>query len=92
MTGDVTDAGATDFGDVVDRRTLGKIAAGFVVAVALVYLLGVAVGWEQTLSRLRNAELRWQASVERQAAPSHRSSAFRSRDSVCSHPTATPRR
>ena len=63
MTGDATDAagdaGATDLGDVVDRRTLGKIAAGFVVAVTLVYLLGVAVGWEQTLSRLRNAELRW---------------------------------
>ncbi|NHN46137.1 flippase-like domain-containing protein [Halostella sp. JP-L12] len=42
-----------------DRRTVGKIAVGFVVAAILVYLLGVAVGLERTLTHLRNAELRW---------------------------------
>ncbi|WP_202614507.1 lysylphosphatidylglycerol synthase transmembrane domain-containing protein [Halostella litorea] len=53
--------GSVDLSDAFDRRTAVKIAAGFLVAVVLVYLLAVAVGWERTLSRLRAAELRWVA-------------------------------
>jgi uncharacterized protein (TIRG00374 family) len=51
--------GTASLGGLFDRRTTTKIAGGFVVAVVLVYLLGVAVGLEQTIARLRNAELRW---------------------------------
>ncbi|WP_202613867.1 lysylphosphatidylglycerol synthase transmembrane domain-containing protein [Halostella pelagica] len=51
--------GTADLGDLFDRQTTAKIAGGFVVAAVLVYLLGAAVGWDQTIARLRNAELRW---------------------------------
>jgi len=54
-------AGSIDLSEAFDRRTVTKIAAGFAVAVVLVYLLAVAVGWEQTLAQLRSAELRWVA-------------------------------
>lgn len=36
-----------------------KIVAGFAVAVLLVYLLGVVIGWEETLQQLRTVDLRW---------------------------------
>ncbi|WP_121820960.1 lysylphosphatidylglycerol synthase transmembrane domain-containing protein [Halostella salina] len=56
----MTDAtGSVDLSDAFDRRTVVKIAVGFAVAVVLVYLLAVAVGWERTLAQLRGAELRW---------------------------------
>jgi uncharacterized protein (TIRG00374 family) len=48
----------TDDGDVGLGRLL-KILAGFGVALVLVYLLGVAVGWESTIERLSEARLGW---------------------------------
>jgi len=41
------------------REAAIKIVAGFGVAVLLVYLLGAVIGWEETLARLRTADLRW---------------------------------
>ncbi|WP_049928906.1 lysylphosphatidylglycerol synthase transmembrane domain-containing protein [Halopiger goleimassiliensis] len=46
-------------GGWLDRRTVGKTALGFAVAVILLFLLGAAVGWEGTLERLRTAHLGW---------------------------------
>ena len=43
----------------VDRVTIAKILLGFAVAGLLVYLLGVAIGWERTLRRLETARLGW---------------------------------
>jgi uncharacterized protein (TIRG00374 family) len=43
----------------VGLRRLTKILVGFGIALVLVYLLGVAVGWEGTLDRLRDARLIW---------------------------------
>ncbi|SDX72145.1 lysylphosphatidylglycerol synthase transmembrane domain-containing protein [Halopenitus persicus] len=43
----------------VDRSTAAKTVAGFAVALLLVYLLGVVVGWERTIDRLRAAETTW---------------------------------
>lgn len=40
---------------------VGKLLIGFALAVVLVYLLGVAIGWEETLQRLRTAEVGWVA-------------------------------
>ena len=40
-----------------------KILAGFVLALVLIYLLGVAVGWESTIERLRGAHLGWVAAA-----------------------------
>ena len=40
---------------------VGKLLIGFALAVVLVYLLGVAIGWEETLRRLRTAEVGWVA-------------------------------
>ena len=44
---------------MVDRRTVVKIAVGFVVAVVLIYLLGAVVGWEETVQRLGRADPWW---------------------------------
>jgi len=43
----------------VDRRPVLKTLLGFVIAIALVYLLGVVAGWEQILERLRMAQPAW---------------------------------
>lgn len=43
----------------VDRSAVLKTLAGFAVAIVLVYLLGVVVGWDPTIERLRTAESRW---------------------------------
>ncbi|MDZ7730188.1 MAG: lysylphosphatidylglycerol synthase transmembrane domain-containing protein [Natrialbaceae archaeon] len=48
---------ASDVG--VNTRSALKIGLGFAVGVVLVYLLGVVVGWERTLERLRMAQWRW---------------------------------
>jgi uncharacterized protein (TIRG00374 family) len=57
----VTGQKGTSLADVFGRQTLVKMAAGFTIAAVLVYLLGVVVGWEQTLDRLARAEFRWVA-------------------------------
>ncbi|MFP4187864.1 MAG: YbhN family protein [Halobacteriales archaeon] len=49
----------TDDGGHVGRRKILKILVGFGVALVLVYLLGVAVGWENTVERVRGAHLGW---------------------------------
>lgn len=41
------------------RRKLARLAGGFAVALALVYLLGVVVGWGATLTHLDGADLGW---------------------------------
>jgi uncharacterized protein (TIRG00374 family) len=41
------------------RRRAAKFVAGFGLAVLLVYLLGVVVGWEETVERLRTAKFEW---------------------------------
>lgn len=38
-----------------------KLLVGFALAVVLVYLLGVAIGWGETIQRLRTAHLGWVA-------------------------------
>lgn len=43
----------------VSRRKAVKILLGFLVAALLVYLLGAAVGWEETVERVRVAHLGW---------------------------------
>lgn len=43
------------------RRTIAKILVGFAVAGVLVYLLGVVVGWQNIVSTLADAKLRWLA-------------------------------
>jgi len=58
----VTDADP-DVAVPLDRRTAAKLAAGVVVAVLLVYLLGVVVGWAETRRRLRVADGRWVAAA-----------------------------
>ncbi len=42
-----------------DRAATIKIAAGFGVAILLVYLLGVVVGWDETIARLRQTDPLW---------------------------------
>jgi len=42
-------------------RRVAKFVVGFGVAVLLVYLLGVAVGWGETVERLRTANFGWVA-------------------------------
>jgi hypothetical protein len=41
------------------REASIKIAAGFAVAIVLVYLLGAVVGWRETIAQLRGADARW---------------------------------
>ncbi|SEH58222.1 hypothetical protein SAMN05192561_10933 [Halopenitus malekzadehii] len=43
----------------IDRSAAAKTIAGFALALLLVYLLGVVVGWDRTIDRLRAAETRW---------------------------------
>ncbi|MFA9517474.1 YbhN family protein [Halopenitus sp. H-Gu1] len=43
----------------IDRRTITKTLLGFAVAILLVYLIGVVVGWERTIQRLRVAKIEW---------------------------------
>lgn len=42
-------------------KRVAKFVAGFGVALLLVYLLGVVVGWEETIERLRTANFGWVA-------------------------------
>jgi len=44
---------------LLDRRAVVKFLAGFLIAAVLVYLLGVVVGWGETVRRLRVADLQW---------------------------------
>jgi len=54
------DGGGTAILDqFAERRTLTKIVAGFVVAAVLLYLLGVAAGWDAIFAALRDARPRW---------------------------------
>jgi uncharacterized protein (TIRG00374 family) len=53
----------TDDDGGVGLRKLLKILVGFGVALVLVYLLGVAVGWETTIERMRDAHLGWVAAA-----------------------------
>ncbi len=46
-------------GRLLDRRAAAKFLAGFLLAAALVYLLGAVVGWGETVRQLRAADLRW---------------------------------
>ncbi len=43
------------------RGRIVKLLVGFGVALVLIYLLGVVVGWEETVERLRTAEFGWVA-------------------------------
>ncbi|MFW5963991.1 MAG: lysylphosphatidylglycerol synthase transmembrane domain-containing protein, partial [Natronomonas sp.] len=43
----------------MDRRTTLKLLVGFAVALVLVYLLGAVIGWDETIERLRAADLYW---------------------------------
>lgn len=53
----------TDGSRRVGLRKVLKIAIGFGIALFLVYLLGVTVGWETTIERLRNADPFWAAAA-----------------------------
>jgi len=48
-------------GGWIDRRLVVKSALAFAIAVALVYLLGRVVGWDETIDLLRDAQLEWVA-------------------------------
>ena len=52
---------AVVYEEFADRRTLAKVAVGFVVAGLLVYFLAVLVGLEAVGRALRNADARWLA-------------------------------
>ena len=52
---------AVIYEEFADRRTLAKILVGFVVAIVLVYFLGVLVGLGDVRSALGEADLRWLA-------------------------------
>ncbi|MFC6907154.1 lysylphosphatidylglycerol synthase transmembrane domain-containing protein [Halalkalicoccus tibetensis] len=43
----------------IDRRTIAKTAVGFAIAVVLVYLLGVGIGWDRTIDQLQTSQLEW---------------------------------
>ena len=51
------DGGAAEGGP--DRGTIVKVAAGFVVALVLLYLFGRAIGWNEIVSTLGRADPRW---------------------------------
>jgi uncharacterized protein (TIRG00374 family) len=53
----------TEDEDGVGRRKPVKILVGFGIALVLIYLLGVAVGWEGTIDRLSGAHLGWVAAA-----------------------------
>jgi uncharacterized protein (TIRG00374 family) len=59
MTDD--DGGTALLDQFAERRTLTKIAVGFVIAAILLYLLGVVAGWSEIIATLRGARLRWLA-------------------------------
>jgi len=42
-------------------KKVAKLLVGFGVALLLIYLIGVVVGWEETVERLRTAHLGWVA-------------------------------
>jgi hypothetical protein len=46
-----------------DRSTLLKVGVGFVVAVALLYLFGRVIGWNEIFRTMANAKLRWLAAA-----------------------------
>ena len=54
----MTDVGGRSAGRLVDARAAAKLLAGLLVGVLLVYLLGAVVGWDETVARLRVADLR----------------------------------
>lgn len=43
----------------IDRATVAKIAAGFLVALVILYLFGVVFGWREIRRTLRSANLNW---------------------------------
>jgi uncharacterized protein (TIRG00374 family) len=55
----VTDIDGGSPGRLLDARAAAKFLAGLLVGVVLVYLLGAVVGWDETVARLRVADLRW---------------------------------
>lgn len=42
-------------------KRVAKLLIGFAVALVLIYLMGVVVGWEETPERLRVAHIGWVA-------------------------------
>jgi uncharacterized protein (TIRG00374 family) len=49
----------TDATVPIDRRTIGKAIVGFVVAGAVLYLLGTGIGWDGIRAVLSDTRLRW---------------------------------
>ncbi len=51
----------TEPSTALDRGTIAKVAAGFVVAALIIYLFGRVIGWSEILRTLGNANLFWVA-------------------------------
>ncbi|WP_435177469.1 lysylphosphatidylglycerol synthase transmembrane domain-containing protein [Halorussus sp. AFM4] len=60
-TKDSADGGEAVVSGLTDRSGVAKILVGFLIAALLVYLLGVAAGWERTVNALQQAEYEWVA-------------------------------
>lgn len=54
-----SDGGAALYDQFAERKIVVKILIGFTVALTLVYLLGVAVGWRSINQTLAGADFRW---------------------------------
>lgn len=52
-------AETTGTGRFFDRRTVGKIGVGFLIALIILYLFGVVIGWNEILDALADANLWW---------------------------------
>ncbi|MCT9094791.1 lysylphosphatidylglycerol synthase transmembrane domain-containing protein [Haloarchaeobius sp. HME9146] len=55
----MTDQKGGSFAEMFGRQTLVKMGVGFVIALVLVYLLGTVVGWEETITEVREADPAW---------------------------------